>query len=271
MKPHFDKHGPAARAAVTSGKSYLLIASLIGVSLAALAWSQSARSQESAKIKVLSSQPDRVSGGDALVEISGSSGLAVSLNGKDDTSAFHPGAKPGTLVGLVDGLKLGKNQLKVSGGATGSLGAHRLFHQGPDLFRRADWKPPSSARPTRSNFPAMPRPQGPRGSDAGLDNAPGTTLGKPIDADCSIKTRVDYVYMSKTAKKFDAADRSQGHARRSVDHPPPPPAPRVPYIVRVAETGTMNRGIYQNAILFNPLLDAAADALLAAQRLEPPA
>ena len=42
----------------------------------------------------------------------------------------------------------------------------------------------------------------------------------------------------------------------------------VNFIVRV-ETGTMNRGIYQNAILHDPTVDPAADAVHAAERLEP--
>ena len=32
----------------------------------------------------------------------------------------------------------------------------------------------------------------------------GSTLGAPIDVDCSVKTRVDYVYMSSTTNKFVA-------------------------------------------------------------------
>ena len=258
MKPHFDQRGSAARAraAMTSGKSYLLIASLLGVSLAAMAFSHSARGQESARIKVLSGQPDRVSGGDALIEISGSGELpklSMSLNGGDISSAFHVTAIPGHFVGLVTGLKPGKNQLRVSGGATGSLELTDYSIKGP-IFSGAQIKPFICQTDT-FKLPGYAPAAGTRGSDAGLDNAPGTTLGKPIDADCSIKTRVDYVYMSRTAKKFvpltDPKSTPADLATTTTST-----GATVPYIVRV-ETGTMNRGIYQNAILFNPLTDAA--------------
>ena len=231
-------------------------APLIGVAALALPLSQSAVSQEPARISVLSSQPDRISGGDALVEISVSGEapkLQMSLNGKDITSDFHVTAKPGHFTGLVAGLKLGKNQLKVSGGASGSLELTDYSIKGP-IFSGPQIHPFICQTDT-FKLPGYAPAQGTRGSDAGLDNAPGTTLGKAIDADCSIKTRVDYVYMSKTSKKFVAlADPKSTPADLATTTTST--GATVPYIVRV-ESGTMNRGIYQNAVLFNPASDAA--------------
>jgi hypothetical protein len=68
-------------------------------------------------IATLSGDADRVSGGDALVEIAFQRGdhLTIRLNGHDDTSDFRPGSTPNSLVGLVTGLSLGRNTLSVEG------------------------------------------------------------------------------------------------------------------------------------------------------------
>ena len=63
---------------------------------------------EAYKIRVLSSRPDMITGGDALVGIAATqnadvSELRVFLDGTDVTDAFRP-SSPGVLVGLVDGI-----------------------------------------------------------------------------------------------------------------------------------------------------------------------
>ena len=77
----------------------------------------------------------------------------------------------------------------------------------------------------------------------------GETLGSPLDADCSVATRVDYVYRSTDGAFKPLPDPSgrpadlmqtttnEGHT--------------VSYIVR-GEMGTINRAIYEIAILQNP-------------------
>src|SRR6266545_6866775 len=69
-------------------------------------------------IVVLSTRPDTVTGGGVLVQINaGESALqsvVVALNGRDVTSAFRQGRVPGTLVGLVEGLSLGRNTLRAN-------------------------------------------------------------------------------------------------------------------------------------------------------------
>ncbi len=71
-------------------------------------------------IRTLSTRPDRVSGGDVLVEVSFPHAnprhpLIISLDGRDVSAAFRPGDSANTLVGLVTGLALGKNTLRVEG------------------------------------------------------------------------------------------------------------------------------------------------------------
>jgi hypothetical protein len=68
------------------------------------------------EVKTLSSRPDMVSGGDALVQVTGpaeilAKKLSIWMNGRDVTRAFHVSPLTQTLVGLVDGLAPGKNSL----------------------------------------------------------------------------------------------------------------------------------------------------------------
>jgi len=66
-------------------------------------------SQGGFTIRTLSTWPDRVSGGDVLVEIAYPSNqsrqsLLVSLNGRNVSSAFRAGRTANTVLGLVTGL-----------------------------------------------------------------------------------------------------------------------------------------------------------------------
>ena len=65
-------------------------------------------------VDVLSGRADQVSGGDALVRVEGPRGrladVRVLRNGSDVTDVFELG---GALVGLVDGLRLGRNRISV--------------------------------------------------------------------------------------------------------------------------------------------------------------
>ena len=68
----------------------------------------------------LSSRPDMVTAGDALLSVTsttaaGLSGVTITLNGMDVTSAFRPDdTAAGTVVGLVRGLAEGPNELTVA-------------------------------------------------------------------------------------------------------------------------------------------------------------
>ena len=81
-------------------------------------------------IKTLSADPDRVTGGDALVEITVSEGTSPSavrvLAGTEDvTGAFRPALNRRTLVGVVSGLANGRNTVRATsgrGGAEGQIG-----------------------------------------------------------------------------------------------------------------------------------------------------
>lgn len=196
-------------------------------------------------IRTLSTHPDRVSGGDVLVEItfprtSARLPLSVTLNGADVSGAFHPGDAPNTLVGLVTGLALGKNTLTVEGPGWGvpreSLELTNYSIKGPMIS--GPYQKPYICQTDSFALPA------------GLG-----TLGPPLDADCSVATRVDYVYMSTAGGAFRQlpsqtslpADVAMVTTRAGIS---------VPFVVRV-ETGSMDRGIYQNVILHDPTSEPA--------------
>src|SRR5262249_33612037 len=103
-------------------QSRRLVAPCVAIcgALAALpAWAQAPRGLT---VEILSSRPELVSGGDALVKILGAtSAPAVTLGGKDVSGVFKSDSNGGW-IGLVDGLKDGDNQLVAkAGGAEAAL------------------------------------------------------------------------------------------------------------------------------------------------------
>ena len=178
---------------------------------------------DTARITVLSSRPNMVSGGDALVAVSGTG--AVTLNGAPVTAGFTPDGS-GRRIGLIEGLKPGANILK-AGGATLVLTNHSIA--GP-IF----------SGPREMPFYCM--------TDKFSLPASKEALGAPLDADCSVKIRVDYVYRTSggTFKPLPAGSMPDDLAQTTTSD-----GKTVPYIVRV-ETGTINRAIYQTAVLADP-------------------
>jgi len=213
-----------------------------------------AKSDGDLKIVTLSTRPDTVSGGDVLVRVNvprdvDFRNVKVLLNGHSVTGAFRPDATGKSLMGLVTGLQLGENSLVAVGGNGGSKDRGEEDNRTTAL--------------TLTNYPiAGPIFSGPHEQPFICMTATfpipatisGQTLGPSLDADCSAATRVDYVYRS-TAGTF-----------KPLSSPPSYPADlaqtttsegkTVPYIVRV-ETGTINRGIYETAILHDPIAEAA--------------
>src|SRR2546425_3734515 len=170
-------------------------ASVLAVSLAfplAAAMADTPASNSQFGIRTLSTHPDRVSGGDVLVEISYPNAnskfpLVVTLNGRDVSAAFRAGEKPNTLLGLVTGLALGKNTLAVEGRGWGMparlLELTNYSIKGPIVS--GPYQQPFICQTQNFNLPA------------GLG-----TLGAPLDADCSVATRVDYLYISTAGGGF---------------------------------------------------------------------
>jgi hypothetical protein len=200
------------------------------------------------KLVLLSSpKAEWVSAGDALVQVQGrvpaDMTVRVTLNGNDVSSAFRPGAD-GQLVGLVSGLAVGTNQLQAETrkGSGGKLrGATTLE------LRNFPRTGPMFSGPQETPYTCQ--------TEAFVLADGVTRLGAPLDTACSVATRVDYVFRntatpaafvalpSPTALPADVATTTTSEGRS------------VPYVVRV-ETGTLNRAVYQTAVLHNPAAEA---------------
>src|SRR5690349_10063375 len=176
-------------------------------------------------IQTLSSKPQFVSGGDALVEVKGATrGVTLSLNGKDVTGDVRLDPQSHTLRGVVGGLAAGKNMLIARAGrASASLVVTNYPITGPIL-----------SGPHMSPYECRTEESG---------------LGKPLDADCSTAERTDWFYRT-TAGAFKPlpkpTDRPADLATTTTID-----GATVPYVVRV-ESGTVNRSIYRIAMLDDP-------------------
>ena len=195
------------------------------------------------KIEVLSSRPYMVSGDDALVRVTvkkpgvSLGSVRVALNGANVTGGFVANAGARTLTGLLTGLRLGANQLEVDattkgkGRADADLTLTNYPIQGPIISGPHEF--PFAC--TTTNFVPFP------GSPA---------LGAPLDSNCSVERRVQYVYRT-TSNTFASLPQPYSTLPANLAYTTTVTGATVPYIVRL-ETGTINRAIYQTAILHNP-------------------
>ena len=213
---------------------------LVGVAIASAAPALAASNLE---VVALSSRPDKVSGGDVLVRIGVPPGakladVKVTLNGKTVTGQLRPDPDRHALVGLVSGLQPGKNRLEASAkrASTGKLNLVNHPVTGP-IF----------SGPQEQPFFC---------ETASFNIGNGVLLGEPIDVDCSVVTRVDYRYRTTAGAFAILTDLNVLPA--NVATTTTSEGKIVKYVVRV-ETGTINRGIYQIAILHDPTKDAAPD------------
>ncbi len=195
------------------------------------------------QIKTVSGRNDMVSGGDALLRIDVSprvplDQVKVALNGQDLSAAFKPIAGTRSLLGLATGLKLGDNTVTASqSGQAASLVLTNWPIEGP-IFSGPHEKP----------YVCMTQ----------VFDLPvtGGNLGPALDENCSIKTRVDYIYRG-TDNKFKPLPNPSarpGDLTTTTTNE----GKKVPFIVRV-ETGTINRAIYHFSMLHDPMTDRPVD------------
>lgn len=179
-------------------------------------------------IRVLSSPADMVSGGDALIEVRAASpgSVAVRADGRDVSAAFHPGQAANSMVGLVEGLREGKNVLQVTaGGPPASLEVTNYPISGPIL-----------SGPALSPYVCMTQQAG---------------LGESPDANCSAQTKFEYFYKGRGPASEFKPLKDLVTSPNDVVQITTSAGQKVPYIVRV-ETGTIDRAIYRIAILDDP-------------------
>jgi hypothetical protein len=193
-------------------------------------------------ITALSTDASLVTGGDVLVKVAFGSAMSadnlnVSAGGRDVSKAFQPAGEPGAFIGLVTGLANGKNVIEAgtkSGASRATLEVVNYPITGPVLS--GPWQQPFVCQTNEFTLPD------------------GSTLGPPLDANCSARTVVQHVYRSTSDPKALKPLPDGGTLPADVAKTTTSEGRTVNFIVRV-ETGTMNRGIYQNAVLHDPTSD----------------
>ena len=185
-------------------------------------------------VTLSAAKPYLVSGGDVLVRVEANdtvrlTDVVVLLDDVDITRRFQPDPGRHALLGLVTGLRDGDHTLAARGVGkevrqeltsypiTGPMisGPHeRPFHCQTDVFELVT----------------------------------GESLGAPQDELCSVETRVDYVYRSTDGEYKPLPD---GNRPADLDTTTTTDGHAVPFIVRV-QTGTVNRAIYESAMLHDP-------------------
>ncbi|MGE3840881.1 MAG: DUF6351 family protein [Vicinamibacterales bacterium] len=213
------------------------------VALSSTAWAQSAL-----RLHLLSNpKPEMVSGGDVLVAVDAGSGplagnVSLTLNGVDVSSTLRPEPSGSRLLAIVNGLRIGSNTI---------------------VAARAGAPARTSARLVVVNHPITgPVLSGPHQQPFACETekfklVAGGTAGPSLDANCSIATRIDYVYKSTAGGDLkpltDPRSLPSDVATTTTSL-----GARVPYVVRV-ETGTINRAIYEMAMLHNPASEPTPD------------
>jgi hypothetical protein len=187
-------------------------------------------------LTVLSSRPQVVSADDALVRVRlpdrvPARAVRVERDGTDVTTSFRSVDRGHALEGVVKGMRPGRNVLTATA---------RGVRPGKLVLEDHPVTGPVFAGPHERPFVC---------DTAAFTTVTGSGLGAPTDADCSVATRVDYVYRT-TAGEFTPLPTGRNRpsdlawTTTSVGR-------RVPYIVRV-ETGTINRAIYEMSMLHDP-------------------
>ena len=176
------------------------------------------------EIRVLSNRADLVSGGDALVEVVVPKGLRaddlrVRAGGRDVSSRFDV-RDGGRVLGLVTGLKLGRNVLTATlPGATGARLVATNHPNGGPIF-------------------------------AGEQIQPWPCFAEAVDEQCNFPPRYQWWYRNGDGQ-FVAYDPDNPPADGDIAQTTTDEGETVPYIVR-EEIGAQDRGEYRIAVLYDP-------------------
>jgi len=210
----------------------------LGAALAGCGGGSGSDQTSTPSISLLSSRPETVTDGSALVEVRvpHNDQLArtkVMIGGADVTTQFRSTGS-GAMVGLVSGLQPGRNNISAEvDGSTGSLSVINSSNSGPVFsgLQQTPWL----CTTDRFTLPD------------------GSNLGAPTDASCNAPTKVLIMYMPVGSTTFKVLPAT-GKMPNDMSQTTTIDGRTVDYIVRL-ETGTVNRGIYQIAVLFDPLKD----------------
>jgi hypothetical protein len=218
------------------------------------------------EIRTLSNRADLISGGDALVEVRLPSKVQLKhvtllLNGRDVTSKFRADAAGRVMRGVLTGMVQGRNEFVARSNGEGQ-GRPRASLT---ITNHAIGGPVLLGSQTQPWVCATPTPVAQSGN-VPASNASGLSTFA-IDAQCNIATEYKLFYRTTTSGCSTALPDPSAPAPAptnncfkpyTVGTTPPDLAKtittagmEVPYIVRV-ERGTVNRGIYDIAVLFDP-------------------
>lgn len=182
-------------------------------------------------IKLLSSDPAFVTGGDALISVAAVDAASarkttVTVNGTDVTAKLALDSNSFSLKGLIEGLKDGSNEITARVGDGGAASLYvRNYPQGGPVFSGPQLQPWVC-----------------KTIEAGL--------GAATDAQCNAPARFQFFYMSVASGTFKTYDPNTPPAAGDIANTTTDHGVTVPYVVRL-ETGTVDRAIYQIAVLFD--------------------
>ena len=177
-----------------------------------------------AAIHALSSDPRLVSGGNVLVQVDApreGASLSIDLNGRDVTGEFQRDPRTGALIGLVGGLTIGQNTVNVFDHGT---------HADSLALTNYPISGPITSGPHITPFICQTQ-------EFVLPD--GSKLGPPLDADCSVPTVVQYLYLATGASALVPLP-STSRLPDDVSKITTLAGLTVPFVVRV-ETSTINQ------------------------------
>jgi hypothetical protein len=227
------------------------------------------------EIVTLSNRADLISGGDALVEVRVPKNVPMKkvtlwLNGHEVTAAFRSNEATRTMRGVLTGLVVGENEFLADSNGNGNGRPRETLR----ILNHPIGGPVLLGSQTTPWICATPTPVAESGNTP-ASNASGLSTFA-VDAQCNIATEYKLFYRTTTAGCSTAlpdpsppAAAPTNNCFKPYNPASPPPADlamtttttglTVPYIVRV-ERGTINRGIYDIAVLFDPALVCAGAA-----------
>jgi len=250
------------RMSALCGASFLALGA--GLLLSAQAGQHPAASR--LEIVTLSNRADLISGGDALLEVRVPKNVSLhkvrlSLNGRDVTGMFRADAAKRVMRGLLTSLVPGRNEFIADLNGRG----HGQPRASLTITNHPIGGPVLLGSQTTPWICATPTPV-PASGNTPASNASGLTTFA-FDAQCNIATEYKLFYRTTTEGCSSALPDPNPPAAQPTNNCFKPYTPgstpadlamttttaglTVPYIVRV-ERGTVNRGIYDIAVLFDP-------------------
>lgn len=135
------------------------------------------------QIESVSTKPWLITGGDALLRLrldegTDAAAVRVTLNGVDVSAEFRA-SDDATMLGLVSGLREGVNLVEAWAGQNGAVVGLELTNY-----------------PVTGPIISGPHQQPFQCETDAFTTVSGASLGAPLDANCSVATRIEHVYLS---------------------------------------------------------------------------